>query len=80
MSSYDVKSKLRGEDLQNLTMQWGYRQDFAPTAKRVDREHDSEFRRNLLNTLAPIINAAAMTAGVATTITAIAWLSGLLVF
>ncbi len=84
MSSYDVKSKLGGgKEMQDLTLQWGYRQNHAPARQRVDWNEKSEFGRNAMSFLKPIISAVMMLAGAATTLTVlatIAWTNGLIVF
>jgi len=82
MSSCNAEPKMRaGDDLQNLTLQWGYQQNTETSNREaIDWDQHVELGRNILKFLNPIFCTTSMVAGGATTITAIAWLSGLLVF
>jgi hypothetical protein len=85
MSSYDAKSELGGgNEMQNLTLQWGYQQSrAAPSRQRIDWDERSELGRNILSFLYRVINKVIMLAGFSTTLialAAVAWMNDLLVF
>ena len=74
MSSYDAKPELRGEDLQNLSVQWGYAAS-TTSGRKVSRENDSRFAPRLRSAMHSLFCALLTLAGAASTATLITWLS-----
>ena len=73
VSSFNIDSDVSGDEVQNLTMQWNY----AVASGHKPRERHKRELLEIPRLLNLVVNAVCMLAGLATSLVAIAYATGL---